>query len=57
MDLSGGLDGLPLLFWFWTGAVRIQRGLFAMFLYALFYDAVRNCQYAIHEIREEFVLD
>lgn len=58
MDLrSGRLDGLPLLFRFRSWAIRIQSGLFAVFLDALLYHAVGNRKHAIHEVREGVVLD
>lgn len=54
---SGGFDGFPPSF-FRLGAwsIGIQRGLLAVFLDSLFYDAVRNGQHTIHQRREFLVL-
>lgn len=52
--LSGRLRSFPL--GFRAGPIWILRGSPAMFLYALFYDRVRNRKHVIHKSRKAFVL-
>jgi hypothetical protein len=55
LSLSRRLLDFPLLgLWAWLGG--IQCCLFAVFLHALFDDAVRDRKYAFHKIGETVVL-